>query len=95
MNPMTMTKAVEIVKMEAPAVVVVMVVVGVMAVKEDMEVVVVTFPTVVALEPKEAIHIIVEDFYNVPEIDFCLLHTPVPLDEVNALSLFECFSMMQ
>ena len=35
-----------------------------------------------------------EDSYNVPKVDFCPLRTPglhVPLDEVNALSLFELF----
>ena len=47
---------------------------------------------------KEAINITVEDSYNVPEVNFCPLRTPgphVPLDEVNALSLFELFLMMQ
>ena len=39
-------------------------------------------------------NITVEDSYNVPKVDFCPLCTPgphVPLDEVNALSLFELF----
>ena len=35
-----------------------------------------------------------EDSYNIPKVDFCPLRTPgphFPLDEVNALSLFELF----
>ena len=48
--------------------------------------------------PKEAVNIIEKDSYRVPKANFCPLQSPgphVPLDEVNALSLFELFLMMQ